>query len=152
MAFRQFLTIGAKDQRNVRVDRQRPAHRGIDQHLTRRVVEVVVAADHVGDAHIVVIDHNGEHVGRCSVRTQNDHIVELVVANGHVALDLIVDHGGALKRSLHTDHIGQVRVGGRISVTPWAAVEGRFALGLGRIAEGLNFVLGREAFVGVTRG
>jgi hypothetical protein len=40
---------------------------------------MVVAADDVGDAHIVVVDHDREHVGRRAVGAQDDEVVEVLV-------------------------------------------------------------------------
>jgi predicted DNA-binding protein with PD1-like motif len=40
---------------------------------------VVVAADDVGDAHVVVVDDDGQHVGGYAVRAQDDDIVEILV-------------------------------------------------------------------------
>ncbi len=63
---------------------------------------MVVAADDVGDAHVVVVDHDREHVGRRAVGAQQDEVVEVLVLPDDAALHLIVDHGlavcGALRR------------------------------------------------------
>ena len=42
----------------------------VDLRLARGVGQVVVAADDVGHAHVVVVDHDGEHVGRRAVGAQ----------------------------------------------------------------------------------
>ncbi len=64
---------------------------------------MVVAADDVGDAHVVIVDHHREHVGRRAVGAQQDEIVELGVLDGDAALDLVVDHRLALARRLEAD-------------------------------------------------
>ena len=51
----------------------------IDVDLARRVVDVVVAADHVRDAHVEVVDHHAEVVGRHAVGAQDHEVVELAV-------------------------------------------------------------------------
>jgi hypothetical protein len=53
-----------------------PAERLVDLRLARGVGEVIVAADDVGDAHVVIVDHDGEHVGRRAVGAQQHEIVE----------------------------------------------------------------------------
>ena len=40
-----------------------PTHGLIDDRLPRGIGEVIVAADHMGDAHVMVVDNNGEHIG-----------------------------------------------------------------------------------------
>ena len=62
------------------VDRLGPAHRPDDRELAEGVVEMVVAADDVGHAHVVIVDHHREHVGRAAVRAQQDEIVDLGIA------------------------------------------------------------------------
>ena len=91
------------------VDRLRPAHRADDRQLAEGVVEMVVAADHVGDAHVVIVDDDREHVGRRSVRAEQDEIVELGILDGDPALDAVVDDGLALARRLQADDEGLVR-------------------------------------------
>ena len=51
---------------------------------------MVVAPDHMGDAHIVVIDHNSQHVSWCLIGTEQDEIVNLTPGGHHRALHLIV--------------------------------------------------------------
>jgi uncharacterized protein YuzE len=69
-----------------------PVHRLIDQALAGGVVQMVVATDHVGDAHVVVVDHHGEIVGRRAVGAQQDQVVQIDVLEGHRALDQVGDH------------------------------------------------------------
>jgi hypothetical protein len=38
---------------------------------------VIVAADHMGHAHVVIVDHHRQHVGRRAVAAQQDEIVQL---------------------------------------------------------------------------
>ena len=75
----------------------------IDLHLARGVVQVIVAADDMGDAHVVIVDHHGQHVGGVAVGAQQHQVVELLVLPDHVALHLIVDHGFAGLRRLEAD-------------------------------------------------
>ena len=69
---------------------------------------MVVAADDVGDAHVVIVDHHRQHVGRRSVRAQQDEIVELGVLHRNTALDLVLDHRLAFARRLQADDEGLV--------------------------------------------
>ncbi len=67
------------DQRDVGEGRRFQPRASIDQGLAGGVVQVVVAADHVGDAHVVVVDHHGQVVGRRAVGAQQDQVVQLGV-------------------------------------------------------------------------
>ena len=70
-----------------------PAERVVDVLLPGGIGEVIVAADDVGDAHVVVVDDDGEHVGRRAVGAQQHEVVEVLVLPDHAALHLILDHG-----------------------------------------------------------
>ena len=65
---------------------------------------MVVAADHVSDPHVVIVDHHRKHVGRRSVRAQQDEIVEFGILDGHAALNAVVDDRLTLARRLEADH------------------------------------------------
>ena len=83
-----------------------PAQGFEDQRLARGVAQVVVAADDVGDAHVVVVDDHGKVVGRRAVRAEQDQVVQLLVHEPHRPLDHVVDDGLAFDRPLETDHEG----------------------------------------------
>ncbi len=78
-------------------------HRLVDLHLAGGVGEVVVAADDMGDAHVVVVDHDGEHVGRRCRRAQQDEVVEILVLPDDAALHTVLDDRLALERRLEPD-------------------------------------------------
>ena len=59
---------------------------------------MVVAANNVGDLHRDVVDDHAKIVGRRAVRAGDDQVVELAVIKNDVALNQILDHGGALAR------------------------------------------------------
>jgi hypothetical protein len=75
-------------------------HCADDHQLAKGVVDMVIAADHMGHAHIVIVHHHGQHIGRRTVRAQNDEIVQLNVLNRDAALNQIVDHGRASRGAL----------------------------------------------------
>ena len=76
--------------------RHGPAQRLIDLGLAEGVVEMVVAADDMGDAHVVIVHHHREIIGRRAVGAQDDEIVELLVGDRDLALHQIGDGRGAL--------------------------------------------------------
>jgi hypothetical protein len=61
--------------------------------LAKGVGEVVVAADDVGDGHVVVVHHHGVQVGRRAVGAEDDHVVQLGGADADRALHEVVHHG-----------------------------------------------------------
>ena len=146
MAFGKFFAIGPVNQRDMREDRHVPAHGLIDHHLTRRIAQVIVAADNMCDAHIMVIHDDREHVDRRAVRAQQDHVIELRVIDFHIALHFIADHHRAAFGCAHANNIRQIWVRRGIRITPRAAIERGFTLRTRALAEGFDFVLRRETF------
>ena len=61
---------------------------------------MIVAADHVRDAHVLVVDDHAEVVGGRAVRARDDEIVELGVLERHGAVHQVFDHDGAVQRIL----------------------------------------------------
>ncbi len=96
VALRQLLPVVAEHVRHVRVDGQLGAERAQDLDLLRRVRDVVVAADHVGDAVVHVLDGRGEVVGRPAVRADDDDVLELLVRELDPAADGVLPAGHAL--------------------------------------------------------
>src|SRR3546814_7506906 len=63
-----------------------------------------VAAHHVGDLHVEVVDDHGEVVGRIAVGTEDHQVVELAVGDLDPALDLVVPGDDAAERVLQADY------------------------------------------------
>ena len=104
---------------------------------------MIGAANDVRDAHVVVVDDDGEIVRWVAVRAQDDQVVEILVRKDNAALHVIIDDRLALARCLETDdglHVLR-RVFG-IAVAPGRQEDLRTALGLGLFARGLD--LGRR--------
>src|ERR1700730_214763 len=123
------------DQRYMRHARDVPLERIVDLLLTRGVDQVVVAADDVRDAHVVVVDDDCEHVGWIAVAAQQHEIVQILVLPDYAALNLIFDHGLAGLRRPQPDrglYAGRSFRG--IAIAPHAVVEPRAALGAGLFA------------------
>ena len=75
MALRELLAVRPVEERQVRVARRLGAERGQDQQLLRGVREVVVAADHIGDPHVGVVDRDREVVERGAVAARDHEVV-----------------------------------------------------------------------------
>src|SRR6476620_3639267 len=138
---------------DVRHDRHLPAERLIDLSLAGAIVEVIVTADDVGDAHIVVVDNDGEHVSGRAVRTQQDEVIEIFVLPNDASLNLIVDDSFSSERCLEPDD--RIYSGGhviRITLAAAAAIEARAAFRPGLLAHRGEFVRSAIASVGMTCG
>ena len=138
------------DQRQVRPDRDLPAERLVDQGLAGGVVEMIVAANHVGHAHVVVIDHHGQVIGRRTVGAQQDQVVQILVLEPDVPLHLVGHHRVAGLRTLQAHDKGAVRgvVGGDVA-------PGRTdhpALGPRRLALGVQLLRRHVVAIGFAAG
>ena len=74
----------------MREDRLRGAERAIERDLLRRVGDVIVAADDVGDLHGDVVGHDRHVVDRRPVAPQDDEVVEVVALEADAAVDRVV--------------------------------------------------------------
>ena len=140
------------DERDVRHHRHLPAERVVDLSLARGIGEVIVAADDVGDAHVVVVDHDGQHVGRRAVGAQQHEVVEVLVLPDDAALHLVLDHGLARERRLEADHrLDPGRCLRRVAVAPAPVVELGPAFGARLFAHLRKFFRAGIAAIGVAR-
>ena len=132
-------------------DRDIPAHGGIDLRLAGTIHQMLDAANDVGHAHVVIIDHHGEIVDRRAVRAQDNDVLEILVLEHDAALDHVLDHGLALARGLEADDgLNAGRGFGGIAVAPGAQHHERRLLGLGLGAH-RGQIVGREiALVGLS--
>ncbi len=89
--FGQLRAIWPVNERNVRHGRRRPAHEIVDRELTRGVRQMVVAAQDLRDAHVVIVNDHGQHVGWRAVAAKKDEVVQLLVLYRHVALYAVPD-------------------------------------------------------------
>ena len=93
------MPVGAVQQRQVGVARRLVAERLQHEQLLRRVGEVVVTADHVGDPHLGVVDGDGEVVEDRAVAAGDDEVVVAAVGKADRAVDEVVDDGLARRRA-----------------------------------------------------
>jgi hypothetical protein len=92
----------------VGVDAAPEAERALEGHVTRRVVQVLLPAQHVGHAHRLVVDHHGEVVGGEAVALQDHEVVQVLLAE----LDLAehrVAHPHRLLGHAEAHHVGLAR-------------------------------------------
>ena len=109
---------------------------------------MVIAADDVGYAHLMVVNHHRQIIGRGAVRPQEDQIVQIPVLEPDVALHLIGDQGLALDGSLQANHMRPVGRVIRREVPPGRANDPSF--GASQCALRLQLVGGHVVAVGRT--
>ncbi|MET3929344.1 hypothetical protein ABIE51_001231 [Lysobacter sp. OAE881] len=148
-ALGQLGAFGVQDHRQVREMRHGGAERTVDVDLPRRVVDVVVAAHDVGDAHVQVVDDHGEVVGRVTVGAEDHQVVQLAVGELDRALDLVVPAHHAVDGVLETDHAVRIVAEALVAIAIRAVVARLVAGGHGLLAHGFEFFL---RLVGVVRG
>jgi hypothetical protein len=153
VTFRELRAVGAMDQRNMGEPRQRPVHRAVDLDLPERIGQMIDAADDVRYSHVVIVDDDGMHVGRRSVRAQEHHVVELSVSLTDLALHEVLDDGLAALRRLQSDYGRHARWRlGRIAVAPAAVIALRKPLRSLLLAHGLQLLGCAVAVVGLALG
>ncbi len=142
------------------IDRLRPAQRPDQRQLPERVGQMVVPANDVGHAHVMVVHHHRQHVGRRSVRSQQHEIVELGIGLAHPPLHPVLDHRLAIPRRFQPHHERQIggvaapvrEFDARIAIPPAPVIALRQPVGLLRLPHRLQFLLGRKAAIGLAVG
>ncbi|MCZ6713409.1 MAG: hypothetical protein O7B29_05620 [Deltaproteobacteria bacterium] len=77
MTLRQLFPTRLDQQRNVGELGRREAQGLIQQQLAGRAGHVLTPADHVGDAHVVIIYDHGQVIDGCAIGAGKDEVVEL---------------------------------------------------------------------------
>ena len=114
---------------------------------------MIVTADDVGDAHIVIVDDDGQHVCRRAVRSQQHEVVEIFILPDNAPLHLVIDNGLASEWRLQPDHridaCGSVL---RVAIAASAIVEPRSSFRARLLAHRSQFVRAAIATIGMTGG
>ena len=96
MPLAQALLVRPEDERNVGERRDRLSERLIQENLLRRVRDVIVAANHVRDAHVDVVGHDREVIRRLTIRPQHHEILDVGVVEANRPVHQIVERRLAL--------------------------------------------------------
>ena len=104
----ELLLVRAQDHAEVGELRYRRAEGSEQRHVLGRVGEVVVAPDHVRDAHVRVVDADAEVVERVPVGPDEHEVVEGVGRKLHAPSDQVVDDD-RLGRHLQADDVALAR-------------------------------------------
>ena len=79
------------------------AERLVQQHLSRRVRDVILPADHMRNLHQRIVDHDGEVVGRPAVGSDEHRIADDLGVEGDLAADEILERDLDSLRHLEAD-------------------------------------------------
>ena len=86
-----------------------PAHRPINRQLPERVSKMIIPPNDMRHPHIVIIDLNGEHIGRRAVSAQQDEIVYFARLERYLALHMIVHRHLVFIRRAEADRVWRIR-------------------------------------------
>ena len=99
--------------------RHAPTQAFVDLCLARGVGEVIHASDDVRDAHVMIINDDGQIVGGGAIRAQQDEVIKFLVLENDATLDVVVDDGFTFVRRLVAyGEGGIVRRLGRRAIAP----------------------------------
>ncbi len=85
---------------------QVPAEGAVQQHVLGRGRDPLLAADDVGDAHEVIVDHVRQVVGRKPIGFDQHLIVDLGIGDGDGSAQAVVEHRLALVGHRQAHHVG----------------------------------------------
>ena len=150
VALREAFPVRAEDHRDVGEHRQRVAEGLVAEDLLRRVREVVIAADHVGDLHRHVVDDHAEVVRRRPVGPDEDPVVQRGPIEGHVAVHEVGDDGRPGIGDPQPERGGDT--GPQREIPATAVVAEGLPARLGRLAPGVELLRRAVAPVGAALG
>ena len=93
------------DQRAVHVSRHIPAECLVDLVVLGRGGKILIAPDHMGDPHQVVVDHVGEIIGGITVGLDQDQVLQLFVGDGNIPVNVVMEGGGPFCGHIKPYHI-----------------------------------------------
>src|SRR5271155_1381430 len=100
---RKPRAVRPQNQRHVRENRRRRPQRVIDQHLLRRIRQMIRAANNVRDAHINVVHHHAQLISRHAARAQQHKILDVCVLYLTRPKNRVLEFRHARARSLEPD-------------------------------------------------
>ncbi len=123
-------------------------HRPQQIDLARRVIDMVVAANDMGNPHVPIIHHHSQVVSGRTISTLDDKVIQLGVAEGQLASHQILKSHHPFGRVTETDDMRFIRVNELVAAV---AVISRLLLALHLLlAQCLQPLLGTVAAVGIT--
>ena len=103
----------------MRKNRGLPFHALIYHQLAECVIQVIITANNMGNAHVMVVNYYCQHVGRAAVTAQNNHIIQNLVLDGHGSLNGVFNRDSAICWHFHTHCKRPVWPTSRVFIAPW---------------------------------
>ena len=73
-----------------------PSHPPVYHELAERIIQVIITANNMGNAHIMVVNNHRQHVRWATVTAQNHHIIQNLVLNGYGPLNGVFNPSAAI--------------------------------------------------------
>ena len=147
VALGELGSVRSENHGHVTEGGNRKAESLIDENLAGGIGHVVVTADDVGDAHVVVIYNHGHVVCGGAVRAADDHVVKFPHIDTDAAFDHVIEDNLAFQGTLEA--YAAALAGAEIEIAAMAVIAGLEAAGLGALAHGVDLFLCASAPVGV---
>ena len=112
MPLAQTLPVGAEDERHVAELGCRDAERLEQQHVLRRVRDVIVPAHHVRDGHVEIVGDHRQVVCGMAIRAQDDEVLDVRVFEA----DGPVHEIGEARRPVRNAKADRARCAGRLEL------------------------------------
>src|ERR1700722_16122777 len=103
MTFGKFSSVGTMNKRNMGIMRQFPIHGLKNMELTKHIRQMVVSPNYVGNSHIMIIHDNRKIEGGCSIGSQKDHVIQLLIRDAYFPLDKVMNDGIPCLRGFKTN-------------------------------------------------
>ena len=103
-AFGQLFAVRPENHRDVAVLRQRRAERGQYIDLFGGIAHMVVAANHVRDAHVPIVHHDAEIIGWRAIGAGDNPVVQLNIVDSDFAFDHVIPDHCAIQRVFEAYH------------------------------------------------
>ena len=86
MSLGKFFPVGSMDHGHMAKNRGHVTQRAVHGDLLGSIRDVIVAAEHVGDLHVDVVDDHGEVVERRAVRPENHEVTDVLALEADTAM------------------------------------------------------------------
>ncbi len=109
------MAVIAQNHRHMAKSRHRQPKSLVDQDLARRVRNMIVPAQNMGNTHFMIINHNGHVIGWRAIGALDNHIVKLAHIHGDSPLDHVVKNDFALMRNFQAHAMPGARAKAKVA-------------------------------------
>ena len=142
MSFREFGAVSPMNKGNMGKGGRLPIERLVNMRLARGIGEMIIAADNICNAHIMIVHNNSQHIGWRAVRAQQHKIINILIWEHNASLHGVIDNCFAFQGRFETDD--RRDIGRRlawIAVAPATVIAGRAFFRARNFAHLIEFAL-----------